>query len=164
MTASDGLIDEDAKADYAVVFGSKVNKDGTLSSRLAARLDRAVSLYNKDFVSVIFVSGGLGKEGYKEGSKMQEYLLKVGVPAGDVLVDNKGNTSRLTAVNFSKKVSPKSSVIVVSQFFHVPRCKLAMRQVGFEHVYGASCAHYELRDFISITREFIAYYKYLMVY
>ncbi|MFT6716633.1 MAG: vancomycin permeability regulator SanA [Saprospiraceae bacterium] len=164
MIAFNGISDDDSPAQYTIVFGSKVNEDGTLSKRLAARLDKSVDIYNKGLTSQIFVSGGLGKEGFKEGTKMQEYLVEKGIPIPDILIDNMGNTTRLTAVNFAALVSKTSSVIVVSQFFHVPRCKMALKQVGFQNVFSASPSYYEVRDFISISREFFAYYKYLFVY
>ncbi|RTZ48551.1 hypothetical protein EJ377_13810 (plasmid) [Chryseobacterium arthrosphaerae] len=42
---ADGLIDRQGKADIAVVLGNKVNEDGTLSDRLAARMDQSITLY-----------------------------------------------------------------------------------------------------------------------
>ncbi|MFT6746395.1 MAG: vancomycin permeability regulator SanA [Glaciecola sp.] len=149
---------------YTVVFGSKVNEDGTLSKRLAARLDKAVEIYNNERTDTIFVSGGLGKEGFNEGAKMKEYLIKQGVRATKIIVDNEGNTTRLTAINLAKITDKSSSVIVVSQFFHVPRCKLSLQQVGFNEVNTASCDYYEWKDFISISREFFAWYKYVLTY
>lgn len=161
---SDGLSDEVNNADYIVVLGTKVNEDGTLSERLKARVNKAFELYNSGKGKKLFVSGGLGKEGHFEGSKMAEYLLQSGVDSSDVIVDNLGNTTRLTALNFSKVANDYSSVIVVSQYFHISRCKLAMKQVGFEHVYGAHANHFELRDPYSAFREFLGYYKYLIWY
>ena len=43
---SDGLIDEEHRSEVAVIFGNTVNKDGSLSPRLKARLDNAIELYN----------------------------------------------------------------------------------------------------------------------
>ncbi|WP_421753735.1 hypothetical protein [Croceimicrobium sp.] len=63
---SDGLLSQPAQSDYAVVFGNKVNPDGSLSERLEARMRKALELYNDSLVAKIFVSGGLGKEGHYE--------------------------------------------------------------------------------------------------
>lgn len=44
-TLIDGLISYKEKADLAVVLGSKVNEDGTLSKRLTQRLECVLALY-----------------------------------------------------------------------------------------------------------------------
>ncbi len=45
------------------------------------------------------------------------------------------------------------NVIAVSQYFHLPRCRLAFAEAGLEDV-GASYARYlEWRDIYSIARE-----------
>lgn len=62
-------------ADLLVVFGTKINEDGTPSAGLKARLDETVFVYRKHVASLIFVSGGLGKEGYNEAKVMADYLL-----------------------------------------------------------------------------------------
>ena len=164
IIVADGLSDEIRDADYVVVLGTKVNEDGSLSERLKARVDKAFELYDSGKGKKIFVSGGLGKESHYEGTKMAEHLYQLGVDSADVIIDDKGNTTRLTAVNFSKIAKDLSSVLVVSQYFHVSRCKLALRQVGFEYVYGVHADYFELRDPYSAFREFFGYYKYLLWY
>lgn len=68
----DGLKNFKEKADLAVVFGNQVNEDSTLSQRLQARLDESIELYQKNQIKKILVSGGLGKEGYWEGTEMKK--------------------------------------------------------------------------------------------
>jgi vancomycin permeability regulator SanA len=80
-----------------VVLGNTVNKDGTLSNRLKARLDKFVELYNKNFCPKISVSGGLGKEGFKGAEIMRLYLLANAIDDKNIIVDNNGNNTFLTA-------------------------------------------------------------------
>lgn len=160
----DGLVDENQKAEYAIVLGSKVHEDGTLSERLKSRVHKGFELIESGHCNNIIVSGGLGKEGYYEGSKMADYLLKLGVDSNKIIIDNLGNTTHLTAVNAKKIIDLNTSIIVVSQYFHVSRCKLALRQEGFTEVTGAHSHHFEWRDAMGIFREFFAYYKYLFAY
>lgn len=47
--------------DVIVVFGNKVNVDGSLSERLEARMQRALEMHKKFPNTKLFVSGGLGK-------------------------------------------------------------------------------------------------------
>ena len=56
-----------------------------------------------------------------------------------------------------------SSVTIISQFYHITRTKLAFRKVGFENVYTAHAKYFEVRDIYSLAREFVAYYKYLLM-
>lgn len=162
ITLTDGLTDENSKTDIAVIYGNTVHEDGTLSERLKARLDRGIELYEDSLVSVLFVSGGLGKEGFYEGDKMQEYLIQKGIPAEKIVVDNRGNNTQLTTLNFIKKFGKEKSVTVVSQYHHIARAKLAFRKAGVQHVTGAHADYFEMRDFYACGREFFGYYSYLL--
>ena len=157
----DGLNDKQTKADVAIVLGNKVNKNGTLSERLKARLDKSIELYNEKRVTSIIVSGGLGKEGFWEGRKMQEYLILNKIPKEKILVDNYGNDTEKTVENSIRIMDSLQfkSAISVSQFFHQTRTKKLFRKKGFENIESASPNYFELRDFYSIFREFVAYYK-----
>lgn len=158
---SDGLTDENTRTD-TVIYGNTVNEDGTLSERLKARLDRGIQLYKDSLTNRIFVSGGLGKEGFYEGTKMQEYLIKKGIPVEKIVVDNQGNNTKLTTLNFIKKFGKEKSVVVVSQYHHISRAKLAFRKTGVKQVTGAHANYFEIRDFYACTREFFGYYSYLI--
>ena len=100
----DGLIDDEVTAELVIVFGNKVNEDGSISPRLKARLDKSIELYNSFNIKEIFVSVGLGSEGHYEGTKMAEYLIQKGIPEEHISIDNKGNTSILTAQNTIKGI------------------------------------------------------------
>ena len=54
------------------------------------------------------------------------------------------------------------SVMVISQYFHITRTKLAFEKVGFENVASAHADIFDERDLYSTLREFPAYYKYLL--
>ncbi len=163
LIITDGLIDETENCEYAVILGNKVNDDGTLSLRLKARVDKGLELYNSGTISKIIVSGAKGEENHFEGTKMAEYLKEKGVPEEYIIIDNKGNTTRATAVNFKKKFPNAKSVIIVSQYYHVSRTKLAFQKVGVEKTFGIHCNYFEIRDIYSILREFFGYYKYLII-
>jgi len=157
----DGLNDKKTNADVAIVLGNKVNEDGTLSERLKARLDKSLELFNQKRIKLIIVSGGLGKEGFLEGNKMQEYLIASKIPKEKILVDNYGNDTEKTIENSIRMMDSLhcKSAISVSQYFHQTRTKRLFRNKGFENIESASPNYFELRDFYSIFREFVAYYK-----
>ncbi|WP_134684383.1 YdcF family protein [Brevibacillus migulae] len=159
----DGLNDEIHHADVGVVLGNKVEQDGTPSDRLKSRLEKAVELYRDGYLSYILVSGGIGIEGYDEAKVMKSYLVQKGIPADRIMVDSEGVNTRATAQNSRKMMDAMGlqSVIVITQFYHISRTKLAFHQVGYDSVYSAHADYFEWRDCYSLFREFFAYYKYL---
>jgi vancomycin permeability regulator SanA len=156
----DGLTDKEQKADMAVILGNKVNADGTLSERLEKRLECGLHLYKSQRVNKLLVSGGLGKEGFYEGDKMKDFLTENGIPDTSIIVDNYGNNTIATVHNTLqlKDSLHFTSLIVVSQYFHVTRTKMLFRKRGFAHVSSVSPLYFELRDIYSLVREFAAYY------
>lgn len=154
-----GLTARPQPADCLVVPGNTVNPDGSLSPRLQARLDEALRLYRAGLSPRIFVSGGLGKEGHYEGTAMQRYLLRRGVLAGAILVDNTGNNTEATARNFATLARARQwrSAVVVSQFFHLPRTQLLLHQQGVNTVSASAARYWEPRDAYALLREVPAY-------
>lgn len=160
----DGLHDELGPADLGLVLGNTVHPDGTPSPRLAARLDRTLELYRQGTFSLILVSGALGKEGHDEALVMRDYLVSRGVPRTRVLIDSLGRTTFATAKNTHSLMEQRQirSVLVVSQYFHVPRAKLALRRSGIPMVYSAHARFFEARDLYSIPRELIGILRYAL--
>lgn len=160
----DGLNDEIETVDAAVVLGNKVEIDGQPSKRLQARLNKSVELYEEGYFTFIIVSGGIGKEGYNEAAVMKSYLIDKGIPKDKIIEDSNGYNSYMTAEN-TKEIMHEldlNSVMVITQYFHVSRTKLAFKKMDIEKVYSAHAEIFELRDIYSIIREFPAYYKYLL--
>ncbi len=159
-TVIDGISDTGETADAAVVLGSKVNPDGTLSARLAQRLNCSLQLYHSRRVPKIIVSGGLGREGYFEGDKMKEYLVQHGVSNSAIITDNHGDNTLATVQNVLRMQDRLKfkKLIIVSQYFHLTRTKKLFRRNHFSAVSSASPRYFELRDIYALPREFIAYY------
>jgi len=164
----DGLKADPAKADVAIVLGNRVFSDGTLASWTKGRVDKALELYKQGKVKAIFVSGGMGVEDhYPEGKAMKAYLLSKGVPDSVVTEDNEGANTYLTAVNFLKwnKERNYSTVVIVSQFYHITRSKYILKKMGFTgSIFSASSEAYKWRDITGTIREVPAFYKYLLFY
>ncbi len=139
----DGLTDDNIKSDVGVIFGNKVNSDGSLSERLEKRLDKGIEMYGDSLIKLIVVSGGLGKEGHYEGTKMYEYLVEKGIPKDKIIIDNLGNTTDATADNFKKMNLKVNSVTVITQYYHISRAKLAFKNNGYDKVYGGHANYFE---------------------
>jgi vancomycin permeability regulator SanA len=160
----DGLRDEIQAADVAIVLGSKVEAGGTPSVRLRARLDKTVELYRQDLFPRVIVSGGVGVEGFDEATVMKAYLVGRGVPGERIYLDSQGATTYLTARNASRMMKENGwrSALVVSQYFHISRTKLALRRHGISPVFSAHADLFEVRDFYSTAREVFGYGAYLL--
>jgi vancomycin permeability regulator SanA len=164
IVSVDGLIQTEETYPYGVILGNKVNEDGTLSERLKARVDKGLEVYQKGRVGKLVVSGGFGKEGHFEAEVMAQYLISKGVHSDDIIIDNEGNNSWLSATNFTKRLPQTDSVLVISQYYHITRSKLAFRKAGVKHAEGAAPNYFQFRDLYALFREFFAFYKYLLVY
>ena len=160
-----GMNDRIGQADVALVLGNKVHPDGTPSDRLKGRLDRAVELFNDGHFSWIIVSGGTGKEGIPEGTAMKEYLINSGIPESAIIVDDDGNDTKSSAAHTAEimKREDMHSVFIISQFYHIPRSKLAMSKYGFDEHFHAHSKEFSARDVYSTLREVPAYVKYMML-
>ena len=159
-----GLHDHLGHADVALVLGNTVNPDGTPSARLKARLDKTAELFRAGYFPKVIVSGATGKEGVPEGTAMKKYLVQAGIPEAAIIVDDQGVDTFASAENTARilKAENLKSVLVVTQYFHIPRSKLALSKFGIAPIYNAHPAYFEGRDIYSTLREVPAYLKYLL--
>lgn len=163
MLSGSGWMERVFPAEVALVLGNEVYTDGTCSPRLAARLDRAVELYRDKLCEVIIVSGGVGKSGQDEATAMRRYLLEREIPDAAIVTDSSGVNTRASAVFTAAYMKERNytKVMAVSQYFHLPRARLALDQEGILEVGSARPEYFEWRDFYSVPRELPAYLIYL---
>jgi len=160
----DGLTDELGHADVALVLGNKVNPNGQPSKALRARLDRALDVFQAGLVSSIIVSGGTGKEGFDEAKVMADYLTSHGVPREKIIEDSEGINTEASVKNTVRLMEERGdvSVMVISQYFHISRAKMALRRLGVHEIYSAHAYLFDLRDLYSIPREVAGYVSYYL--
>jgi vancomycin permeability regulator SanA len=155
---SEGLTDTAAKSDLVIIPGNTVNPDGSLSPRLKGRLDAALSLWHDGLVSYFFVSGGVGKEGVDEAQAMKAYLVASGVPALRIFQDSEGLNTEATARNAAEwmRKNKLTSAVIATQFFHITRLRILLKQQGVNVVGNVHGPYFELRDAYSLAREVVA--------
>ena len=160
-----GLREDVRKADAALVLGSKVDPGGKPSVRLKSRLDRTAELYKRGCFPLIIASGGHGIEGYPEGTVMKEYLVAQGVPAEMIIADNEGVDTWSSAKNTAAILQERGgrSVFVITQYFHLPRSRMALRKCGVTDIASAYPHFFEPRDVYSILRELAGVGKYTFI-
>lgn len=158
--AVDGLIDERAACDVAVVLGAKVRRDGTPSVQLTDRLVGGLDAWRRGDARYVMVSGGLGVEGHDEAQVMAAWLEARGVPRDRIIVDSDGWTTWHTAANARRVLDARgwSSALVVSSYYHVPRARLALERAGVPRVATARAPfRLALRDVYSLPREVLGW-------
>lgn len=150
-------------ADVAVVFGARAYANGVLSTSLEDRVRTAADLYRAGLVPRLIMSGGVGTSAMDETIAMRDRAIALGVPASAISLDNGGeNTDASVAgtVPMFERDHAKS-VLAVSQFYHLPRIKLAYRAAGWDvQTVPATVSRYIDQTPLSVAREVPAFWVY----
>ena len=149
----------------AIVLGAQVHRDGHASTSLADRVRTGAELYRAGLAQRLIMSGGQGAdEPFNETDTMRAMAISFGVPASRISVDpvgiNTEATVRDTVAMLSKGNS--GSVAVVSDFFHLPRIKLAYQRAGLDVVTVPSHAHRIPQTTGMVLREIPAFWVYYL--
>jgi len=128
-----GKTDYRRPADVAVVFGAQVHENGLASTSLNDRMTTAIRLYKDHLVKRILVSGGVGDSGFNEAIVMRDIAVKAGVRAHDVVIDSNGVSTNATVADTVPFFGADgwTRILAVSQFYHLPRIKLAYQRAGW---------------------------------
>jgi SanA protein len=130
-----GIDDTDKleKADCVLVLGALVYGDERLSLVLQDRVDYAIGLYNAGKADRLLLSGDHGQTDYDEVNAMMDYAVSKGVPKEDIFLDHAG-FSTYESMYRARDVFRVSSVIIVTQRFHVSRAVYIARSLGLKAV------------------------------
>jgi len=128
-------IDNAQPADAIAVFGA-AEYAGRPSPVLHARLDKALTLYNRGIAPVIItLGGGSDKDsGKTEGGVGRDYLLANGVPYDRIVaetasVDTEQQVQRLAEI---ARQDHLQHIVVVSDGTHLFRIELLCRRAGLD--------------------------------
>lgn len=124
------------KSQTAIILGAKVYSSGALSGMLEDRAVTAIDLYKKRKVEKILVSGDHSTENYDEVNAVKKYLLKNGIREEDIFLDYAGFDT-YDSLYRAKEIFQVSSIVIVTQNFHLPRALYIARSIGIES-YGVS--------------------------
>jgi len=157
-------VDNAQPADAIAVFGA-AEYGGRPSPVLHARLDKAVSLYNRGMAPVIVtLGGGSDKDsGKTEGGVGRDYLLANGVPFERIIaetesIDTEQQVKRLAEIAGREHFN---RIIVVSDGTHLFRIALLCRRAGLDvytspraalgHIDDLDAAHRISHEMLSYT-------------
>lgn len=126
--------DETQQADVVVVLGA-AQFDGTPSPVLAARLDRALELWNDDLADFV-VTTGSNQEGdrFTEGFSGFVYLREAGVPEDAILtiVDGADTYQQLSATLAQMVDRDLETALLVSDGYHSHRLRSIADEIGLQ--------------------------------
>lgn len=122
--------DRRQRADVIVVFGARTYADGTPSLSLADRVRTACQLYHAGYAPVLYFSGGPGDGVVHETEAMRRLAIEMGVPAQAIYLDRDGLDTRATVRHATAfcQAHGYHTVLAVSQFYHLPRIRLAFHR------------------------------------
>ena len=122
-------------ADYIIIMGGGLDNGLTPSHTLRNRLDTALEYIEQNPETIVIVTGGQGPdELIPEADAMKTYLVDRGVPSERILTEDKSHSTDEN-FRFSRALVPEgSSVVVVSNEFHLYRCVKIAGQNGFSDV------------------------------
>jgi uncharacterized SAM-binding protein YcdF (DUF218 family) len=129
-----GTTDYRRPADAIVVFGAKVRDDGTASIVLRERVKRASELYRAGLAGTVVMTGGIEPTGFDEAVVMRDLAVTQGVPAEVIVLDRLGVTTDASVERTAEILRERglSTVLAVSQPYHLPRIKLAYATAGLD--------------------------------
>lgn len=141
--------------DCIIVLGCGVREDGTPSSMLADRLEKAVELYKLGVAPVILMSGDHGSNDYDEVSVMKEYAQNAGVLPEDIFLDHAG-FSTYESIYRAKEVFGVSNAVIVTQEYHLYRALYMAETFGISAVGSDAGTRTYGGQFLRDVREIIA--------
>ena len=148
-----------------VVLGAAVLAGGKPSPPLSRRVRKAVELHRSLEDSVLVLSGGIGRHGPSEARVMRELALSNGANFDNVLLEENSVNSREN-IQFSLTMIRELEIAelhVVSDDFHIPRCRLYAAIAGIEATFHGApsraqgdnalrLAFYRLRETIGLAK------------
>lgn len=152
---------KDLEAEYIVVLGAKVYKDGRLSLILDDRVKASVKLFEEGRVPAIIMSGDAQREDYNEVDPMKKRAIELGVPEECIITDTMG-LSTFESMKRLKDEFGVDKVIICTQEYHMYRAIYNARKMGIEaYGYPAEKIDYanqlqrDVREVLARVKDFI---------
>ena len=118
--------------DAIVVLGAQVKPDGTPSVQLQWRLDAAYGAWQERQCLIVTCGAQGSNEPDAEGRVMKAYLMGLGVPESQVLVDDTSFNTRQNLENAAALLqnSGVETVLIVTSDYHLPRAMALAEDQG----------------------------------
>jgi uncharacterized SAM-binding protein YcdF (DUF218 family) len=124
----------DGPSDAAIVLGAAV-WGANVSPVFRERINHGIDLYRKGRVRKLIFTGGQGNPGEPtESSAARDYALQLGIPAGDILIEEKSHTT-YENIRYAKQLTDAHGlrkVLIVSDPLHMKRAVAMARDLGLD--------------------------------
>lgn len=127
--------------DYGVLLTGMMSYDGKYDRinfwRSSDRLLQTLDLYYDGTISKIFIVGGSGElfnQSEKESVILRNYLLHIGIPTEDIIIETESRNTHENAVNASLMLQPlveNNSYLLITSAFHMKRAAGCFCKAGF---------------------------------
>lgn len=117
----------------ALILGAAVYKNGALTPILYDRAVTALELYRQGKVKKILVSGDNSTLEHNEVIPVSKFLIGQGVPKEAIFLDYAGFDT-YDSMYRARDVFKASSLIIVTQHFHMPRSLYIAHNLGIDAV------------------------------
>ncbi len=138
----------------ALVLGASL-KRGAPNGVLEDRLVAAKELYDAKKVQKLIVSGDNRTFDHNEPEAMKRFLVSRGVPIEDIVLDYAGQRTYDSCYRL-RDIFAQRSVIIVTQYFHLPRALYLCNSLGVDAVGVAAEQKYRAQWWSAYFREFFA--------
>jgi vancomycin permeability regulator SanA len=152
-------------ADAIAVFGA-AEYDGRPSPVYRARLDHALTLYQRGVAPLLITLGGNGGDQYNEGAVGREYLMGMGVPESAIIAETESRSTEESARRIAviARANGLRRLVIVSDGTHLFRIHEICSADGLDvltsprpRVAVAGGAGDEVGEFERIAHEILSY-------
>lgn len=126
---------DQARSVGAIVVLGAAQYVGKPSPVLRARLDHAITLWNRKLAPTLIVTGGRGTgDTTSEAAVSQRYAVQKGVPIAAILLETEGRTTSESMAGVAALMGSRNrrDVLLVSDPFHMLRLTILARRHGLE--------------------------------
>ncbi len=115
-------LDQAAPADAIAVFGA-AEYDGRPSPVYRARLDHALSLFQRGIAPLVITLGGDGGDKFSEGGVGRDYLMSMGVPESSIIAETESRSTEESARRIAviARANGYRRLVIVSDDTHMFR-------------------------------------------
>ena len=147
MILTPDVVSENEKADFLILLGGGISKDGELPESVIKRVEKAAECLKQNPECICVVTGGtLDWLPYPEAPELKRQLVLSGVNSDKVLVEDQAKDTiqnfqlscRMIAEFTGMGVDEvlKALVVVVTNSFHLRRSEYLASRIGFTNVKG----------------------------
>ena len=151
-------------ADYLIVLGARVEKNGVPSPALQHRIDSAYEYLAENPDTVVIATGGQGRdEDMPEAECIKAELMKLGIPEERILIEDESTSTTENLKNSLAIIGDKEKTVgIVTNNYHVYRSVKLAEKVGFENPCGFAASYtgitlpnYLVREAVCLTVEWL---------